>query len=689
MLNTIYKKTVTLLLCLIAISLTGCAQSDTAAQTTPAGGASSSAGSISIVLTDPATGVSLTNISLGSPAKVTATVTDATGASVPNAVVTFTTTATLATMTPSTGTAVTNAAGVASIQIDAASMTAAGATTISATANVAGGAVTSSMGFSVSAANAVLGSFTVGTNPLSPYATTSVSIPVTGVPVTTAVTINFSSICASSGKATLPASVQTVNGVATATYVDKGCASTDTITASVAGLAGSKTVSLTVQQPGAASIQFVSATPSTIVLKGTGGVGLSESSLVVFKVVDNNNQPINGVTVQFDLTTRVGGILLDGASVPVSKPTDSNGDATVSVQSGTVPTPVWVTATMTTPNLSTQSNLLRISTGRPVQDRFSLSVGSHNIEGYSFDGVTTTVGVIASDRLGNPVPDGTAVIFYAEGGQIGASCLTGIAGTAGVAGVTGTTGQCSVTFTSANPRPTLDSEPNGIVTKGRVTVVAYSLGEESFIDLNNNNIYDSGEPFTDLGDVFYDNNENGFWDAGEPIILFAANNQSCTNVIPSSPFAISKTSTCDGVWGPAHVRQSNMIVMSGSRGFVNMTRPTVAFVPGTTAPSATYSMGGATVCDGTFSFYAFDQNRNPLPSGTALAVPSMPSTLSATISPTTVGDSLAAGGTQHSLLISKSKTAGVCATLGTGTSVNVTLTTPKGTVSTATFLITD
>lgn len=643
---------------------------------------------VSIALTDPSSGAALSSISPGSPAKVLATIRDAAGSGVANTVVTFSTNSTLAAMTPSTGTALTNASGVASIQIDAATLTAAGATTISATASVAGATVTGSTGFSVSAANAGLGTFTLGTNPLSPYATTSVAVTVTGVPTTTPVTINFSSICSGAGKATLTASVQTVNGTATATYTDKGCASTDTITASVAGLAVTKTTTLTVNPPGAASIQFVSATPSTIVLKGTGGAGLVESSLVKFKVVDSNNVPILGADVQFDLTTWAGGILLDGASVAVTKKTDGNGEASVSVQSGTTPTAVWVKATVTSvaSPFSSQSNQLRISTGRPSQDRFSLAVASHNIEGYSTNGVTTTASVIASDRLGNPVPDGTAINFISEGAQIEPSCAT-------------VNGACSVTFTSANPRPTSDDEPNHIVTNGRVTLVAYTLGEESFVDANGNNKYDSGETFTNLGDVFIDNNENGSWDTGEQSISFASNSQSCTSSlspIATSPAAPSKASTCDGVWGAAHVRQSNLIILSGSAGYVNSTRPTSSFIPGTTAPTVTYSMGGATACTNSFTFYAFDQNKNPLPSGTTFTSPSTPAALgTVTFAPSTVGDSTAAGGTTHSLLISKpsttDSTTGVvsCVSLGSGVTLSISMTTPKGNASTATFKITD
>jgi hypothetical protein len=634
---------------------------------------------VRVVLTDltPAANA-VSSISPGSPAKVKATIRNAAGLGVANTVVTFSTTATLATMTPSTGTALTNASGEATIQIDAASLTAAGATTITATASVDGALVSGSTGFSVSAANASIASMSVGSNPLSPYATTSVSVAVAGVPKTTPVTINFSSICAGTGKATLPASVQTSNGTATATYTDKGCASLDTITASVAGLAVTKTITLDVKAPGAISIQFVSATPTTIALKGTGGAGLVESSLVRFRVVDSNNLPVSsGVNVTFDLTTRTGGILLDGASAAVTKLTDANGEASVTVQSGTTPTSVWVTASMTGTTLLSQSNQLRISTGRPAQDRFTLGVSKYNIEGFKLNGITTTVRAIASDRLGNPVPDGTAINFVAEGGQIQPSCLTGTPPQEPIG-----SGGCSVTFTTANPVP----------TNGRVTVVAYSLGEESFVDANGNNKYDSGETFTDLGDVFIDNNENGTWDADEQSISYAGNGQTCASAISSSPSAPSKAGTCDGKWGQAHVRQSDVIVLSGS------TLSTI-----TPASGASFSMGGADQCSNStaFNFTVADSNNNPLPNGTTITT-SQPDALSTvTISPSAVQNTNLKGGTTHTLGVSKLVTAAVidangnvttlahCVSLGTGANLTISFTTPSGVVSTANFKITD
>ena len=65
------------------------------------------------------------------------------------------------------------------------------------------------------------------------------------------------------------------------------------------------------------------------------------------------------------------------------------------------------------------------------------------------------------------------------------------------------------------------------VVNGRVTLVAYSLGEESFIDANGNNSYDSGETFYDLGDIYIDANENGQWDPGETYIALNLGTSPC------------------------------------------------------------------------------------------------------------------------------------------------------------------
>ncbi len=232
-----------------------------------------------------------------------------------------------------------------------------------------------------------------------------------------------------------------------------------------------------------ASLQFVSADPTILSLKGTGGIGYGEVSTLVFRVVNTENTPVGGAEVNFSLDTSVGGIALNKSS----SITNTQGEVEVTVQSGSVATPVRVTASVTTPSgvRSVQSDLLRIATGIPDQNSFSLSVDTFAPEG-QIDGETVTFTARLADRNNNPVPDGTVVLFTTEGGVIESSCET-------VRGV------CSVTWTSQNPRP-LDQ---------RSTILAYAIGHESFYDANGSGVFDDGDTFDDLGEAFRDDDETG------------------------------------------------------------------------------------------------------------------------------------------------------------------------------------
>jgi Invasin, domain 3/Bacterial Ig-like domain (group 1) len=483
---------------------------------------------------------------ISSPVTVTVTLLDVTATAVPNAVVTFSiTNPTLGTLTPSNGTALTNASGKATITLTPTTLSS-GATYLNASAQVGTAAVSASSGFSVGAASVTLTPVTFGIGaaptwgPLSAFGTTSMSTLVcigsgaatggctAGSPVTTSMTVNFTSVCASSGKAVISSSATTLGGVATGSYRDNGCAGTDTVTATVPGVA-SVSASLSVSAPNAGSIQYVSASPTLISLRGTGGTTTSQ---VVFKVVDGGGNPVSGKAVYFGLNTTLGGITLTPAitSTPTTVTSGGSGLVVANVNAGTFSTAVRVTATTCTTGfvtpltatptctgagtiLTTQSSQLIISTGIPAQDAFSLSATTHNIEGWAYDGVTTVITARVADHFHNPVPDGTAVYFTTEGGSIGTtsqSCTT-------------VNGSCQTTLTSQAPRPA--SANNGY---GRVTVSATAVGEEAFIDLNSNGTVDGANEMidinghsTDIGYAYRDDNENGVYDPStEPYIDF-------------------------------------------------------------------------------------------------------------------------------------------------------------------------
>lgn len=319
----------------------------------------------------------------------------------------------------------------------------------------------------------------------------------------TPVDVNFSSTCVAAGNATMTTPITTVGGTATTTYVSTGCSGDDTITAS-ATVGNSVRVAqqtITVAPATVGSVQFVSADPSVIAIAGTGGGGLQETSTLTFKVVDSLGGAVSNQIVNFALNTNVGGIQLSS----VSGVTGSDGNVQVTVQSGTIPTPVNVTATTTDLvsmiNYSTQSDALVISTGRADQNSFSLSVtGGCNIpEAWEMDGVTATVNILAADHFNNPVPDGTSVSFRTEGGAIVGSCQTA-------------NGGCSVEWRSQAPRP----------SDGRATILATAIGNESYLDTNSSGGYDDSDPlFTsataggeDLGEAWLDIDDDFTYDPG-------------------------------------------------------------------------------------------------------------------------------------------------------------------------------
>ncbi|HOT73821.1 MAG TPA: hypothetical protein PLW42_11075 [Anaerohalosphaeraceae bacterium] len=338
-------------------------------------------------------------------------------------------------------------------------------------------------------------------------------------------------------------------------------------------------------------IQFDSATPEIIGVKGTSSSTLPQGSVVKFKVVDSANNGKADVRVNFSLIpeTAPGGIKL----TPTSAKSDTDGYVATTVTSGTIPTPLWVVATISgsDPEIKSQSHLLTITTGLPTQDFFSLSVETFNIEGLMYDNVTTSLNIIASDRLGNPVPDGTEVNFITEGGHIDE-------GSHAVCSTVG--GLCKVTFRSAEFRP----------LNGRVTILAYAIGEKSFADANNNNIYDEGEIFYDIGDPYIDNNENGIWDAVEFYIpstisgSLACMTQPDLTPLPDNYWNVpSRGNSCNAQWGQNYVRRSAVIILSGSYAYITPT---------------TVNMNCS--CQRSFSLLLTDVNGNPMPAGTTIEI---------------------------------------------------------------------
>jgi hypothetical protein len=414
-------------------------------------------------------------------------------------------------------------------------------------------------------------------------------------------TVSFNSPCVAQGLATIAASgantagptagtVVTTTGSVSATYTATGCSGSDVITAtaSVGGAALSASGTITVAAAAIGSIQFKSASPATIGLKGTG---LGETSTVIFKVVDASGGPRPGVDVTFALSTTVGGISLS----PTHATSGTDGTVQTVVSSGTAHTSVVVSAAIASPALSTQSGVLAVTTGLPRASAFSLGVACQNVEAYNVNNVTVPVTAILSDRYQNPAPDGTAIAFNTNGGQIVGNCSTA-----------GGTGSCSVNWVSADPRPQpTDSPPSK--RPGRATILATAIGEESFNDVNANGFYDSGEPFGDLGEPYRDDNENGTYELGEKFQDFDQNQ------LRTPPSGTYKGITCTGNTPGSTcstttlaIGKTALIVMSQSVPYGIVPAPNTTLGPLTKGNTASYT------------FLIQDANLNPLPAGTTV-----------------------------------------------------------------------
>ncbi|MFZ5526967.1 MAG: hypothetical protein ACOZE7_09965 [Pseudomonadota bacterium] len=545
------------------------------------GAVSNSGGSVLMSL-------STAQISSSSPGTVTAVVKNAAGAVVPGALVTFSlsgTSSSIASLNPVT--AITNSNGEASSTLTPTSSSVSGAAYVNASADTSAGTLTAKATFSVSAINVTLTAVSAASPTLAAYQSTAINFTVSGASSASPVAIAVSSTCSASNKAVIsPSSLTLTSTTGTVSYQDQGCSATDRINVQIVGTSQNRSVDVAVAAPLTRAIQFASATPESICLAGSG---CPVSSIVSFKVVDENGVGKPNIVVDFSLDQPNIATLNQTQGT-----TDASGIAQVSVSAKSTPSPVRVRAALATDStLSTVSNALTINAGLPTNDAVSFSAEKYAMNG-NLDGDDSDLRIQLSDRFGNPVPDGTRVNLVAEGASvIPASCTT-------------VDSVCTpVKFVVSNPRP----------ANGRVEVVAYAVGEESYTDANANLAYDLGESFSDLGEVYLDKNENGVLDtaSGEYITGTAAN----------------------GVWDSnTYVRASNRFYLSNTvsapRFYVANSVPGGGYACSTTQiaslPAATLSLAGTT-CRASYAFCVRDANTNadalggnPIASGSIVEV---------------------------------------------------------------------
>jgi hypothetical protein len=459
--------------------------------------------------------------------------------------------------------------------------------TVTASVTSGGTTLTKTAAFMVGATNLSLGKagapFTdgqlaigIGASSLSPGGTTQITALVWDNAANAAygqpINVSFSSPCISSGAATISSPVQTVNGTASTTYKNVSCQGSDQVTASIAVGGGAKTAngSITFANLTANNISFVAANPAYINLAGVG-VGVTALS---FRVKDSTGVPVPNQQVDFVLNTTVGGLSLTSAS----NQTDANGLVTTSINPGSIPTSVRVTATVHGSTISTQSSQLAVTTGLPAQGHMSISVSTHAVEALEYDGIGVDVTARLADRYGNPVPDGTTVNFVTEGGVISdpSNVPAGFCKT--------TDGACSMKWRSQAPRP----------NDHRIVLLAYAIGEKDFYDADGDGYFSLGDSILlEQGEAYMDADESNAWNVGEFYHDFNLN--ASYNVADGKYYGARCKTNCGG--NSMDVSSSNIILLSSSTPILSSDKTSLS--------------GGGTVL-----FQLWDKYGQPMPAGT-------------------------------------------------------------------------
>ncbi len=332
------------------------------------------------------------------------------------------------------------------------------------------------------------------------------------------------------------------NGVSTTVFTPSAAQTSGVIRVTVNGNVSS--LNFAIVGPGQLSFT-PGGTDNFVHVMGVTSSGFNEQNVVRFRLVDTSGLPYNGnATVTFTMPTT------SGASIsPSSVIVDANGEAVTTVHSGVGVGSAAVTAktTIGSLTLTTQSDTIAIVGAKANGRNFAVSCSRYALPGLvgndcSFMRADYTVNCTAvlGDRFNNTLGVSTRVLWESEAGLFGPPSFTPLASPdsdpvsqVGLGrtqnslrtlnsrlplDVTPISGEPSVAGSLSDPCLTGSTVRTFNPRDGLVTFIAYTQGEEGFIDQNNNGKYDSGEPFFDQGEPYIDANDNDTYDAGETFI---------------------------------------------------------------------------------------------------------------------------------------------------------------------------
>ena len=428
----------------------------------------------------------------------------------------------------------------------------------------------------------------------------------------------------------------TAGGKALATFTAGSTPGTATIIAT-SGTVPSGPVVIKINLPETGGILFVSATPQTIGVKGSGQ---GTHAVILFLVTDNKGNPVGaGRNVDFAMGGPSGGKLPanggefigdeDDTPKTASASTDINGRVKVNLNSGAVTGVVSITASITEAIGTTTTMITRsttapaVSIGGGVVDarHFGIAASVLNLPA-TYTDITSKITAYLGDRVGNfNILRDTSVSFYTEAGLIDTSATASSDGIASVIFRTNTSNPFQVAALSP---------PNPL--NGHVTVLATVIGQESFDDLDGNGLYNPGEPFINLPEPFIDRNSNGVYDATGEFYIDADDNNSYSG--------------SNGVWDGPGCTQPGCLQRKTLWDTLTLAFTSeVASCTITTTPPP--GPNGFFVANGTvlgITVTVADINGNPLLAGTTISLAASKGTLAG--STVTLGDGVFGGATR-------------------------------------------
>ncbi len=400
--------------------------------------------------------------------------------------------------------------------------------------------------------------------PADGQATTTVTVTVTKTSTPQAgasltLTTNFGAFVVGGSPVASTVVATGADGTATVTFQASATAGTATITAALTAV---PQVSLTtlVTMPALGSIQIgVIQNP----VMGVKYSGWNEQNQISVLLLDTQQKPypdglnvrfehqqLGGSTISTPWTPDTGTCLqanyclgyLGQTTSPAGAP-DTQGMAYVNLYSGTAAGLVAIKVTATAGGITSNYTIQNIAIvgAKASGAHISLECGPKNIPALAFDhdcvntyysGPESPIQCKAyfADRFNNVLGRAILATFSSEAGAAGPPAFTAQYDPTKSEDQTANLGFASDTVSVTGYKlpeevapiagePSVPTSECGASTHnprdGLNTIIVMAKGEEGFIDLNGNGVWDLGEPYIDQGEPFIDANDNGVYDSGE------------------------------------------------------------------------------------------------------------------------------------------------------------------------------